>query len=481
MVLARIVPWAHTNELDELKRWFYPDKMGESKVIDGLDCRWRAIQRVKCYQSRGSQYLPHVIDSTAQITSSVLLDERSSGMGDDNFPTRLSYTMSLIRYVNGLLDPTQQSQYAIPLHTLAQKIGLPSFFVDLRHGGTHERDLPTLDMLRYVSKQALIWLWDHYWNYDELDDTDDEISSDSERNLSREIRRMFEIGKQLKNLLIEYRWVWENSTINLISSSNFTVEEPKDRGRKRSLDISPNEQIEEYISNCKALWKQCNDKKEFIEKLVANYEPILLKVLITKIKGFDQEFYSWISKSFKNQSNGEAGTLRTMFVNWTILEKSLLVNFIDSLNINLLISQWNSWNLLLDNDSSYLTLWICESLMKQLNELKNSHANKRRKKRKQTNIDQEIEKPLKERINRLSKLYKPSDKKLYALSPLKKQSLSASTTNTTKAHEILDDLANLRERMNRPKAISGTSPGQERNVKIWSQPSSWEPKAFGTV
>ena len=72
MVHARITPWSYPAELDDLKKWFYAAKTGSGPK----DERTRAIQRVKCYQSKGSQYLPHVVDSTAQITSAILLDER---------------------------------------------------------------------------------------------------------------------------------------------------------------------------------------------------------------------------------------------------------------------------------------------------------------------------------------------------------------------------------------------------------------------
>ncbi|QPG77370.1 hypothetical protein FOA43_004783 [Brettanomyces nanus] len=86
----------------------------------------------------------------------------TSGNGADDTPVRLSYTMSIIKFVNGLLDPCQQSTYAMSLHRLAESIDLPSFFVELRHIGTHER-LPSLEMLRWSAKKALEWLEVNYW------------------------------------------------------------------------------------------------------------------------------------------------------------------------------------------------------------------------------------------------------------------------------------------------------------------------------
>lgn len=53
----------------------------------------------------------------------------------------------LCSFVNGLVDPLQKSYYASSISNLAGQLGLPGFFVDLRHAATHE-DLPTLAALR---------------------------------------------------------------------------------------------------------------------------------------------------------------------------------------------------------------------------------------------------------------------------------------------------------------------------------------------
>jgi len=109
--------------------------------------------------------VPHSIEMTSLFTSSVLLDERLCQIGvDDDTTVRLSYTMAMIKFVNGILDPYQQSSYAISLHRLAELIGLPSYFVELRHIGTHEH-IPTLEMLRWSTGRALQWLDENYWSH----------------------------------------------------------------------------------------------------------------------------------------------------------------------------------------------------------------------------------------------------------------------------------------------------------------------------
>lgn len=167
-----IVCYKDIQDLIVLKDWFYN--------FDGTnDNRYKAIQKVKALSSRGK--LPHAIESTSLLTSILLTDPEENGDSKDSSILQLSYTMALIRFVNGLLDPFQQSNFAIPLHQLAKNLNLPSFFVELRHMGTHEL-LPNLNILRIASKQALNWLFDNYWaNVDEVDDLDDLEDNDEDR------------------------------------------------------------------------------------------------------------------------------------------------------------------------------------------------------------------------------------------------------------------------------------------------------------
>jgi len=75
---------------------------------------------------------------------------------------RLLYTMTFIRFVNGIIDPYQKGAYAVSISSLAEQLGLPQWFVDLRHEGTHDQ-LPSLKVLRNGCKQALEWLNNFYW------------------------------------------------------------------------------------------------------------------------------------------------------------------------------------------------------------------------------------------------------------------------------------------------------------------------------
>lgn len=66
---------------------------------------------------------------------------------------RQSYATAIIRLVNGLVDPLQVGTFARPIASIAQQLGLPSWFVELRHAATHE-DLPSIDLLREAARQV---------------------------------------------------------------------------------------------------------------------------------------------------------------------------------------------------------------------------------------------------------------------------------------------------------------------------------------
>jgi hypothetical protein len=102
---------------------------------------------------------------------------------------RLMYAMAIIRFVNGLVDREQKGKFAKSIQTLARNMGLPSWFVDLRHASTHER-LPSLTVLRGGALQAVGWLHDNYWI----------------RNIkSLEQKKAFQQNPEIKNKLNQYK------------------------------------------------------------------------------------------------------------------------------------------------------------------------------------------------------------------------------------------------------------------------------------
>lgn len=188
----KIVSYKYSADLATLKSWFYS--------FDKKDNRQRAVDRVKSFQSRGK--LPHAVECTALFTSLILSDPNTSTRNVKQYDSnmlQLSYSMALIRFVNGLLDPFQQGSYAISLHHLARNLGLPSFFVEVRHMGTHEQ-LPNLDILRIATGRAINWLFDHYWTT--IDDTTETVLTTEKKivNIASKIETNLKTYKKIRKL-----------------------------------------------------------------------------------------------------------------------------------------------------------------------------------------------------------------------------------------------------------------------------------------
>ncbi|KAI8991360.1 Las1-like-domain-containing protein [Mycotypha africana] len=98
---------------------------------------------------------------TAALIEIIIRDEQSHRLMSHK-ELRLAYAMAMVRFVNGLVDREQKGRFAKSVNTLARHLGLPSWFVDLRHASTHEH-LPSLTVLRQGALQAVSWLHDHYW------------------------------------------------------------------------------------------------------------------------------------------------------------------------------------------------------------------------------------------------------------------------------------------------------------------------------
>ncbi|KAI9883487.1 MAG: hypothetical protein M1823_004733 [Watsoniomyces obsoletus] len=74
------------------------------------------------------------------------------------------------------------------MYEIAEEIGLPASFVELRHAVTHD-ELPSVTVLRHAVNRSLAWLWDHYWQ--RIDEEtgllkDDETSTSNDVQVSKE-------------------------------------------------------------------------------------------------------------------------------------------------------------------------------------------------------------------------------------------------------------------------------------------------------
>ncbi|GMF26932.1 unnamed protein product [Phytophthora fragariaefolia] len=131
----------------------------------------RAVSRVAAWRSRVQ--LPVAINATAQLVELQLHESMAQqhhhavGVSSrSHMELSLLYASTVVRCVNGLVDGSQKGAYASAVSTLAQRIGIPLWVVDLRHESTHNQ-LPSLPVLRFAAKHLLAWLRANYWGAQE--------------------------------------------------------------------------------------------------------------------------------------------------------------------------------------------------------------------------------------------------------------------------------------------------------------------------
>ncbi|KAL3228916.1 Protein LAS1 [Nakaseomyces bracarensis] len=497
MTHGRVIPWKDKSELEELKSWFYPKD--SEKGTEG-DRRKEAILRVKGYKLKGSQYLPHVIDSTAQLTSAMVADEEAKGTSDELYNLinmRMTYTMILIRFVNGLLDPSQQTQFAIPLHTIARRVGLPSWFVDLRHWGTHERDLPSIDMLRMAAKEAMVWLWDNYWDNDELDeeddDDDDEDTSVSERSIEEQrindLRKLIRNWRNKEDELEEYSYMWKQEGSAVITSTNFTV---SDRDKKNSLESnSIPDLIEKYTALFKQIWRGLKNRSSFIKVIIESYNKMLLGFLLQKLPNFDIELITWIldttDQIYLNENKVQEDhslLLTTKFPKWKKLEATLLHTIVKELNIKKRLDDIKHCldrHTLITYPRSRLYYLLSENIEVELN----NNNWRKKKRRKDVNDSSKALLELSEEWKTLNKDFILSHDTLeeekkynsWRKIPTKANKVQKKTSD----NDINNDLQTLRERLQKLKQKKQETDVMKLKAFNWEQHDEWEPKPIGIL
>eukprot|EP00775_Hariotina_reticulata_P008867 gene8867-9046_t len=158
---GRTVPWCCWEEWLMVKDWLLSTSQDRIK---------KGIQRVEAWRARGR--LPLGVDITASLLETALCDSSfwgsaaaSAAVGTSAISqqqTRLQYSATIVRMVNGIADSQQKGRIAVSVNSLAEAAGLSRLLVDIRHEATHN-ELPSLATLQLAAKQALDWLMAQYW------------------------------------------------------------------------------------------------------------------------------------------------------------------------------------------------------------------------------------------------------------------------------------------------------------------------------
>ncbi|TPX33001.1 hypothetical protein SmJEL517_g03987 [Synchytrium microbalum] len=150
---ARLVPWTIIDEWQTVKSLLYPPAFDPTSISRGASF-------IRSWASRGQ--VPHAAEVTAMLAECTCLEYTSNNIMPES-ALRLTYSMAIIRFVNGLVDASQVTGRLQSVAAVADSLGIPLWIVDLRHAATHE-SLPSLSLLRAAAQQALRWLDAHYWS-----------------------------------------------------------------------------------------------------------------------------------------------------------------------------------------------------------------------------------------------------------------------------------------------------------------------------
>lgn len=155
----RLVPWQKWEEWRYVKDLLYSnnydDQMEGISIVKSWKCRCVSI--------------PVAVESTSLFTELLMkLDSfvHEPSIESDQYQySELVYasSMAIIRMVNGLIDAEQKGVYSKSVNTIAEEIGLPRVFVDLRHRCTH-MSIPSFEFLYSALQEGKQWLFESYWN-----------------------------------------------------------------------------------------------------------------------------------------------------------------------------------------------------------------------------------------------------------------------------------------------------------------------------
>lgn len=188
-----------------VRDWLYPEKIARpffEFASTQVDRRQDAINLINLWNFRDPK-LTHTVLSTAHLTDATLHDQPGRREQLSSMALRSIYAIAFSRFVNALVDrDVRKSTTATiakdnvavdsdegptshrgqnSMYTHALKLGLPEAFVELRHQAIHE-DMPSLEVLRMSTRQALDWLWERWWKVNVKGDAQPALSEWEEKH-----------------------------------------------------------------------------------------------------------------------------------------------------------------------------------------------------------------------------------------------------------------------------------------------------------
>lgn len=147
---GRVLPWASWQEWLHLK-----DLLASNNHVAA-----RALLSIFNLHRRST--VPVTVSSSVEFVS-LLNSNHESPVSSHN--KRLALAMAITRFVNGMTDffqPRDLNLRTRTVATIATRLQMPPFLVEIRHQATHVQ-LPPLPALEAGARQALHWLDVFYW------------------------------------------------------------------------------------------------------------------------------------------------------------------------------------------------------------------------------------------------------------------------------------------------------------------------------
>ncbi|CAB9499624.1 LAS1-like (Saccharomyces cerevisiae) [Seminavis robusta] len=164
--MVKETPWADQWEFESVGRSLIHAAriLPQRRDDNNLSSLQQALRRVSVWKLRGTNRLPHAVESSYQLAQCLWNDYyycSKERRGAEEL--RLAYGCSILRSINGLADKMQQTRYhAGSVAMLCAELGVPSWLVDIRHDSTHNQ-IPTLSVLRLSAITLLEYYHQEFW------------------------------------------------------------------------------------------------------------------------------------------------------------------------------------------------------------------------------------------------------------------------------------------------------------------------------
>jgi hypothetical protein len=169
------------SELIELRNLLYDQDVDRNNLNSQ---KLIGIYLVDTYDRRTP--LPHAILSTAHLLSALISPSFSSSPYDALF----IYASAFARFVTGFCDTsTPDSGEKRSMYDVAQAIGMPEEWVEMRHEITHGR-MPPLGEIKVFAEDGMRWLWREFWVKLDLSGRQDIVQPEVVRDWTKSLLRI---------------------------------------------------------------------------------------------------------------------------------------------------------------------------------------------------------------------------------------------------------------------------------------------------